>query len=225
MGTKVEVTYNNLDAGPRVTTWGDKPLLMYFNNVINGKETMAYANETQPGYWHQQSRQWFCNWVVRVYEWNNGNLLNIHTDIFNPYNKRVHFHLDDTASVDEHFEYTQACMEFARHWNLESFTIESPWAFDLAAKIPNVSFAHKILDEGCYVNYVIKKSPSSNYTNERYGMWSMNEEYVFFNHNHPLDPDYQTPYEFARSILFGPDYNKLEEFVPYDWTLNERIVS
>lgn len=225
MGTKIEVTYNNLDAGPRVTTWGDKPLLMYFNNVINGKETMAYANETQPGYWHQQSRQWFCNWVVRVYEWNNGNLLNIHTDVFNPYNKRVHFHLDDTASVDEHFEYTQACMEFARHWNLESFTIESTWAFDLAARIPNVSFAHKILDETCYVNYVIKKSPSSNYTNERYGMWSMNEEYVFFNYNHPLDPDYQTPYEFARSVLFGPDYNKLEEFVPYDWTLNERIVS
>ncbi len=225
MATKLEVTYNHLGQGPRVTAWGDKPLLVYWSNVVKDKKLMSYAVDLQGGYWYQQGRQWFCNWVVEVFEWNKGNLNKIHTDYFNPYNKRAHFHLDDTASYQEHVEYTKACLEFIDYWNLESYSIETPYAHELHKEFPGIFFAHKILDEVCYVNYVIKKSPSSNFSWENYKMWTMNDEYVFFNHIHPCNFEDQTPYEFAKSVLFGPDYDKLDEYIPYAWTLNERVVS
>ena len=224
MKTKVEVTYNHLGHGPRVTTWGENPVLVYWNNIIDGKEVMTYSSELNGGYWYQQSRQWFNNWVVRVYEWNKGNLKEIHTEHFNPYGKRVHFHLEN-SSLEEHRGYLKACFEFIEHWNLESYAIETKHAHELLKEFPGTSLSHKILDESCYVNYEIKKSPSSSYSWERYKMWSMNDEYVYFNHIHPQNPNTQSSYDFAKSVIFGPDYKSLDEWIPYAWTLNERVVS
>jgi len=226
MAAEIKVEYNHLEAGPRVITWGEKPLLIYWSNVINDKKIMAYCAETEPGYWHQQSRQWFSNWVVEVYEWINGNMVKVHQDIFNPYAKKVHFILDEFDSIENHIEYVRACKKFISHWNLSTYAIESPYAHELKELYPDTTIAHKILDpENCYVNYVIKKTPSLNYSWENYKVWTKNVEYVLFNDHHPLNPEDQTPYEFAESILFGPDYSKLNHYIPYAWTLNEKVVS
>lgn len=225
MTTRIDVEYNHLNAGPRVIVYGEKPVLVYWFNEINGVKKMAFAEVIEPGYWHQQSRQWACNWVIEAYEWNGGNLLKIKEDRFNPYGKRVHFHLDEFGSLEEHKEYIKACIDYVSHWNLDSYTIESPFAHELLAEYPGFSISHKIIDEQCYKSFLIKKTPSDSHMWENFGIWGMNDEYVYFNQNHPENPEYQTNYEFARSVLFGPDYKKINEWVDHAGTLNERVVS
>lgn len=225
MATNINIEYNHLNAGPRVVVFGEKPILVYWFNEINGVKKMVNAEIVQPGYWFQISRQWYSNWIIEAYEWNQGNLLKIKEDKFNPYGKRIHFHLDEFGSLEEHQEYIKACIDFVSHWSLESYVVESPHAHELLKQYPGFSISHKIMDEDCYKSFLIKKTPSDCHMWENFKTWGLNEEFVFFNHNHPENPEDQTSYEFARSILFGPDYKKLNEWVPCAGTLNERVVS
>ena len=52
-----------------------------------------------------------------------------------------------------------------------------------------------------------------------------NEEVINFNFTHPYNPKDLTSYEFAKSIIFGPKFEEMEEFIPYTWTLAEEVVS
>lgn len=224
MATVVEVEYNHLEAGPRVAVFGDKPILVYWYNEVKGVKKHTFQQIIEPGIWYQYGRQWFCNWVIEAYEWNGGNLLKVHESKVNPYDKPVYFHLDENATIEEHEEYLRACMDFVSHWRSSSYNIESPYAHELLAKNPGMKISHKIMDEDCYISFVIKKTPSDSSTFENYGFYGYNEEMVYFNNHHPQNPNEQTPYEFAKSILFGPDYSEIEEFILPDWTLKEKIV-
>lgn len=224
MSTTVNIEYNHFEAGPRVAVFGEHPVLVYWYNEINGVKKHVDQQVIEPGHWYQIGRQWFNNWIIEAHEWNGGNLLTIKEEKFNPYNKSVYFRLDENSPIEEHREYLKACMDFVSHWRSSSYNIESPYAHELLEENPGMKISHKIMDEDCYVAFVIKKTPSDSNVFENFGFYGLNDEMVYFNFHHPENPDQQTPYEFAKSILFGPDYSKLEEFILHDWTLKERIV-
>ena len=216
----VLVEYKFRNSGPRVTTWGEKPLLIYLYNLIDGKKIQVDNQTLNPNHFFQFGRQWFTNWLVEIFEWNAGNLVKIHTDVFSPYGKKTNFHLAEFDTLEEHIEYAKACIEYINHWDISEYSIESPFAFELKEIYPEIKFSHKILDpEMSYVSYEIKKTPSSYFAYENFGVSLLNEEVVNYNNHHPYSPEGVSSYEFAKSILFGPDYKKIERYIPQDWTL------
>jgi len=225
MASTVNVEYNHFEAGPRIAVFGDNPVLVFWSTEINGVKKFVDQQVIEPGYWYQVARQWFNNWIIEAYEWNKGNLLKIKEDKFNPYNKDVYFRLDENGTIEEHEEYMKACNDFISYWNSSNYSIETPHAQDLLKKYPEVKLSQKIMDENCYVSFDIKTTPSAFSTVENFGVYGLNDEMVYFNHHHPENPEGMTSYEFAKTILFGPDYSRIEEFIPCDWTLKERIVS
>ena len=214
------VEYKHRDSGPRILTWGEKPLLVYLYNLIDGKKVQIDNNVINPNHFFGFGRQWFTNWLIEVFEWNNGNLVKIHTDVFSPYNKKTNFHLAEFDSLEDHYGYAEACIEYINHWSISDYAIETPFAFELLQKYPKVKFSHKILDpEECYVSYEIKKTPSAFGAYENFGVPLLNEEVVNYNNHHPYPPEDSSPYEFAKSILFGPNYKEIPKYIPQDWTL------
>jgi len=218
------VEYNKRGLGPIVHNQIEEDLLIFYNHIVNGKKYVAYTLDLQGGWYRQANRQWFCNWNIEAFKWNKGKLIKVAEDNFHPYKKRIHFHLDEEATIEEHKQYILACIEFITLWEIDSYTIETYYADQLKSEFPTLFLSEFILDDNCYANYVIKRTPSAYSSYENFGVPSLKEEFLYFNFDHPCNPDNQTSYEFAKSILFGPDYKNLLSFFPYEWTLKEPIV-
>jgi hypothetical protein len=219
----IKVEYNQQNTGPKIITWNDKPLLVYIYNRIKGKRVLVACHTLPPNHYFQFNRQWFTNWEIEVFEWNDGELIKAHVNVFNPYNQVTHFHLAEFDPIEDHIEYAKACLEYASKWKLENFVIESPWAIDLEKEFPGVRFAHKIMDpNNCYVSYEIKKTLSEYGAYENFGVYTLSEEIVNFNNTHPVPSDTITSYELAKSILFGPNYDESYKFIPPTWTLTNK---
>ena len=219
----IKVEYNHRNTGPKVLTWNEKPLLVYVYNRIKGKKILVVCYQLPPNHYFQFNRQWFTDWEIEVFEWNSGELVRVHVDIFNPYNKITHFYLAEFDSIDNHVEYIKACLEYVSKWSIQNFVIETTWALELQEKYPNITLVHKIMDEGeCYVSYEIKKTLSEFGTYENFGVYILNEEIVNFNNHHPFPPDTMSSYELAKTILFGPNYDETHKFIPPTWTLAKK---
>ena len=226
MASSFNIEYNNRGSGPRLSTWGDKKLYATFSNIIDHKKTFINSEIIEPGHYTLLHRQWFTNWQIEVYEWVDGKMVNCFNNIFTPYGKTVHFYLDDTVDIETHKEYLKACEEFIKKYTPDFHLIESCYANDLLLEFPNLNIVSLITDnELCYVNYEIRQTPSEMNTYEDYGILNNDEEIVSFNFHHPCNPYEQTPYEFAKSIILGPDYKEMEKFIPYSWTLVNKVVS
>lgn len=224
MGSTFKVEYNIKGIGPRILTWGDKDLKIDFYNKINHKQLLHTWGFAIPNTFWQIPRQWFSNWVIEVKEWNQGKLQTIFTDIFNPYNKTVHFYLDENSSLEEHIEYSKACNEFFKKWSTNTI-IESPFSDQLQLIFPNLIFTNKILNENdCYVNYEIKEKLSYKDLYEKYKIYMMNQEILCYGDSNPLPKDQLTPYEFAYSIIFGPNPENVQNYVPYEWIFKEPFI-
>jgi hypothetical protein len=226
MASSFEIEYNVRGSGPRLSTWGEKKLHVTFSNIVDHKKLFVNSEIIEPGHYTLLHRQWFTNWQIEVYEWNNGKMINCFNDIFAPYGKTVHFYLDDTADINSHREYLKACQEFIEMYNSDFHLIESCYANELLLEFPYLNIISLITDDQpCYVNYEIRQTPSEMGTYENYGILGNDEEIVSYNFHHPCNPKDQSPYEFARSIILGPDYKNMETFIPYSWTLKNKVVS
>jgi len=220
----LEFKYNIKGTGPKVETWGEKPFLIYMFNVVNNKKLEANSKSLPPYHFYINQRQWFTNWEIEVYEWVGGNLQLIAQDKFIPSNKITHFYLESN-DLDETIEYTKACLEYVKHWEISQYLIETYFPEEINNHF-NISHATNKIDfpEACYVNYVIKKQPSLADMEKFWGVGLINEEIIYNNFIHPYSYNNQSSYELAKSILFGPDYETIPKFIPYDWSLKERIV-
>jgi hypothetical protein len=220
------IEYNLRGGGPRLNTWGDKQLHVIFYNIVNGRRRFVNAAIVEPGHFTQMNRQWATNWETEAHEWVDGKLVLCFKDTYTPYGKTVHFYLDDTSSIDEHRQYLKACKDFIIANNSDYHLIESYYANELIMEFPDLNIVSLIdPNENCYVNFEIKKSLSERLTYENYGVVLNNEEVVNFCFDHPFNPEDLTPYEFARSIVLGPNFEEMDDFIPYAWTLAEGVVS
>ena len=221
--TTVSTEYNLRDKGIRVNTWGDKPLLIYIYNNLNGKKTFVGNFTLPPGHFYEYDRTWFTNWQVEVFEWNEvGNLTNIHTDVFTPYGKITNFFLAEFDSIQDHKGYIKACIDYINYWSISEYNIITPHSEELSTTFPNLNFTSYLEDEkNCYVSYDIRRTPSAFNAYENYGVYLLNEEIVSYNSQHPNPERGIDSYTFAKSILFGPDYKNVEYFIPQAWTLAE----
>lgn len=220
----ISVKHNIKNHGPLITNYTGENVLIYYNIIINNRKYLVYGLDIDEGWYRQSSRQWYCPWQIEVFKWNKGKLVKIAEDNFLPYKKRIHFHLSEKSTIEEHKQYILACIDFIDYWDISSYTIETKYTKELTVDFPNLFLSEFIMDDNCYVNYVIEKSNSEYNSYENFGVPSLKEEFLYFNFNHPNNPQDQSSYEFARSILFGPDYSKLHTFFPYEWTLKEPIV-
>lgn len=226
---RVEFKYNNKESGPKVITYGDRPVLIYLYNLEGGVKTEVEYIPLPANHFYLFPRQWFTKWRIEVLEWVSGKLQTVAVDEFTPTFSSTHFYLED-GSLEEHLEYSKACLDYVEQYVIFDFKIESIYYKELAQYFGfDINQPHPFTDEianpeDCYVNYVIKKTPSTGSTFENYNVPLVNEEGIFYNHHHPLSPTNLTPYEFAKSIVMGPDYKKINKFIPYSWSLQERNV-
>lgn len=221
--TQVITEYNSKDKGVRINSWGEKPLLIYLYNNVNGKKLFVDNFTLPPGHFYEYGRTWFTNWQVEVFEWNEiGNLVNIHTSVFSPYGKKTNFFLAEFDSIEDHIDYTRACVDYINHWSISEYNIITPHANDLSTTYPDLNFVTHIEENESYVSYDIRRTPSSFFAYENYGVYLLNEEIVSYNAEHPLPESEMNSYELATSILFGPDYKNSHYFIPQAWTLAEK---
>ena len=223
---RVEFLYNNKGSGPKVITRGDRPLLIYLFNIINGKKTEVCYIPLEADHFYMFNRQWFTNWRIEVYEWVNGNLKTIATDEFSPTYKPTHFYLE-SDDLEESIDYAKACLDYTNHWGVNNFLIETQFHEEINQILEIENCVESINPaEHCYVNYIIKRGPSCSWIEESFGVNGLvNEEVVYSDMMYPYTPKNMSSYDLAHSILFGPDYKTIERVIPYDWTLKERIVS
>lgn len=222
----VEFYYNQKGMGPKIVTRGDKPVLIYLYNIINGKKTQVCYTALDPDHFYIFNRQWFTNWRVEVYEWVNGNLKTIAVDEFSPTYKTTHFYLESN-DLEESIDYAKACLDYIDHWGIKSYLIQTNFPEEIN-QVLNIDRCLQNIHapEGCYVNYIIKRGPSCSWIEESFGVNGLiNEEVVYSDMMYPYTPKDMSSYDLAHSILFGPDYKTIERVIPYDWTLKERIVS
>jgi len=222
--SQVIVEHKFKNSGVRVSSWGEKPLLIYLYNIINGKKTHLDNYNLPPGHYYEYGRTWFTNWQIEVYEWNElKNLVKIHTSTFSPYGKKTNFFLAEFDSIEDHKAYVEACGEYINHWSIAEYNIVTPYHMDLSKIYPNLNFASYLEDdEDCYVSYDIRRTPSAYSSYEDYGVYLLNEEIINYNNQHPLPEQNVDSYTFAKSILFGPDYKNSHYFIPQAWTLAEK---
>lgn len=221
---RIEFTYNEKNFGPKVTTRGDRPLIIYLYNLESGRKVEVEYISLPADHFYIFPRQWYTQWRIEVMEWVNGKLHMVGVDEFIPTYQPTHFYLEE-GTLEDNIEYTKACLDYTKKWGVNKFLIETPFYEELSKHFNLTNFTSKITDiKDCCVNYVIKKTPSAGFAFESFGVPLVNEEIIYYNHHHPVDPSSVTPYEFAKSILFGPDYKTTPKFIPYEWTLKERVV-
>ena len=221
--TQVITEYNKKEKGIRVSSWGEKPLLIYIYNNVNGRKLHIDNFTLPPGHFYEYGRTWFTNWQVEVFEWNEtGNLINIHTNVFSPYGKKTNFFLSEFDSIESHKGYVKACIDYINYWNISEYNIITPHKDELSTIYPDLSFTYQADEIDSYVSYDIRRTPSSFFAYENYGVYLLNEEIVCYNAQHPLPELGMDPYDLATSILFGPDYKNSEYFIPQAWTLAEK---
>lgn len=221
---RLEFSYNTKGKGPKIATWGDKPFLAYLSNLQGGKKVHIDCITIEAGYYYHFNRQWFTDWDIQVYQWINGGLKVVGSSVFLPTHQTTHFYLEGENLLVNR-DYARACFDYIKNWDITNYLIETEWDEELNQEFSSDRFVKKIdYPEACYVNYVIGKYPSSGEAFENYGVPLVNEEVIFYNFFHPYYPGLHTPYEFARSILFGPDYKTIEKFIPHSWSIGEKIV-
>ena len=222
--SQVVVEHKFKNSGVRVSSWGEKPLLIYLYNIINGKKTYLDNYNLPPGHYYEYGRTWFTNWQIEVYEWNEvKNLVKIHTSNFSPYGKKTNFFLAEFDSIEDHKGYIDACGDYINHWSISECNIVTPYYEHFSKIYPNLNFTSYLEDEeDCYVSYDIRRTPSSYSSYEDYGVYLLNEEIVNYNNQHPYPEQNVDSYTFAKSILFGPDYKNSHSFIPQAWTLAEK---
>jgi len=222
----IEFYYNTKGMGPKVVGRGNKPLLIYLFNKINGKKTEVCYIPLPADHFYIFNRQWFTDWRVEVYEWVNGNLKTVAIDEFSPTYKPTHFYLE-SDNLEDSIEYSKACLDYVNHWEINDFLIETQFFQEINQILEIENCTESITSpEGCYVNYIIKKGPSCSWMEECWGVNGLvNEEVVFSDPMYPYTPKNISAYDLAHSILFGPNYKTIERIIPYDWVLKERIVS
>lgn len=224
--TQIITEYNIKDKGFRISSWGEKPLLIYAYNNVNGKKLFVDNFTLPPGHFYEYGRTWFTNWQIEIFEWSEiKDLVKIHTDVFSPYGKKTNFHLAEFDSIEDHKGYIKACADYINSWSISEYNIISPYSEELSTILPTMNFTSYLEDErDCYVSYDIRRTPSSFNSYENYGVYLLNEEIVNYNAQHPYPEKGVNSYDFAKSILFGPDYKNAEYFIPQTWTLTEKLL-
>lgn len=221
MANNIKVSYNIKNYGIKINSLGDKKLLVYIYTKIGNKKVVLHRREMLPNQFYMDGRNFFTEWIVEFFEWSDGKTKKVFTECFNPYNKIAYFYLDPNGTVEEHIEYVKAIRDFSNYWSSSGIVIES---IHLSNNDPSFLIIPKISEEqnqNCYVNYMIEKKESSNMSYENYGVSTMLDEQIYFNHIHPYNPETLTPYEFARSIIFKPDYNENLRYLPHNLTLSK----
>lgn len=209
--SEIYVEYNKLDYGPKINFYGSNSALIRISIMVNDVKKTLESKIILPGHFYQLFRQWYCEWIIECYEWRNGELVKIKDEIFNPYGKKIHFILEHNSSFVKHKEYLRACIEFIDRWDIYDYTIESKFANLLIKENPDINIVETIVDNDCYVNFHIKRDHNpyiDNFT-----------EMVYYNSNSPHNPENMSDYELAKSILFGPNYDLIEEYLPHDESL------
>jgi len=215
------IEYNIRNVGVRFTSEGNAPVLLYLHNKVNNENLAVQWHYQQPNTFFETIRQWHTNWVIEAFEFHEGELLKVYSNEFNPYGKTVHFYLDPSMPIKDHIEYVEACHDYISHWKSDNHAIESIHSDTIKNLFPDLNIVNLIGDEGCYVNYEIGPSNSTEGTYEKYKMVYINEEFMYYSYHQPVPHEGLTPYELAKNIIFGPDYNKLYKLFPYEWILQK----
>jgi len=212
MNKEIHVEYNNLGYGPKISYYGEKSVIIMISTFSEGIKKTIKNEILDPGHFFLLYRQFYQEWIIESYTWNNGELVKFKTDIFNPHNKKVHIYLDNSLSClpYQHKEYVLACIDFLKKWEITDYVIESQYLNELKSEFPNINIVDKITNNDCYVNFNIKRDVAFN---------DPFEELVFFNNTHPHNYEDFNDYEFAKQILFGPDYSKINTYIPHGESL------
>lgn len=200
----IDCKYNILNRGPRLSLYDDpeNSYLVDFKIVKNDTEYGIHSIRLKGDQYYELGRSFASNWRIKVSKWENGCIIPIYENSYNPFNQVVHIYLDSKENVRTHSEWVEVIEDYRIKYNA-NVVVQTPYFYQLANLYDSITFVGKISNpDRCYVNFIVSKKNTGYLFPKNY-----HQEVLTYDYNTPIPPYSVTNKEYIKNIIFGIDYS------------------